>query len=318
MKKTLLHRIPVYAAALIGTAALTACGSPSAQASSADTPLSQAQAQTAETVHQTADTPKTPSQPEAAPEAIGTVLLSVNPEISVSYDASGNVVQLTGLNDDGKAVVQACQGLEGQNCDIVLPQLIEQIHSLGFLDETIGAHGKNIILKLEPSSVTPDDDFLEDIAEQVRIQIHKKQLNSTAIPVDEDDLDDNYKEEGYINKATAEEILKSQLANDEIRFLEKEYDIEDGIYEIEFVLDNVEYEYEVNAYTGKIVEAEADREDGSDDADDDGRDDDHDDVYDDDWDDAYDDDYDDDHDDGYDDDWDDAYDDDYDDDHDDG
>ena len=37
--------------------------------------------------------------------SVGTVLLSVNPEIEMDYDEVGNVVALTGLNEDGKAVL---------------------------------------------------------------------------------------------------------------------------------------------------------------------------------------------------------------------
>ena len=36
-----------------------------------------------------------------------------------------------------------------------------------------------------------------------------------------------------------------------------------GDYEVEFVLDGVEYEYEVNAVTGKVTEVEVNRQDSS-------------------------------------------------------
>ena len=36
--------------------------------------------------------------------------------------------------------------------------------------------------------------------------------------------------------------------------VEKDYDLDDGEYEMEFVLDGVAYEYEVNAVTGKVAE----------------------------------------------------------------
>ena len=288
MKKTLLNRIPVFTAAMIGTFALTACGSEPVQSTVRQQPQSQ-----------------TVSQTSVSTEAVGTVLLSINPEISVSYDELGNVVELMGNNDDGRQIIQACTDYQGQNCTVVLPMLIEEIYNAGYFDETIENHEKNIILKLENGSQYPDDDFLEEIAEEIRIIVDEYQIGSAAMTVDEDDLDDTYRAQGYINEQTAEEILKAQLERDDIQFVEKDYDIDDGIYEIEFVLDNVEYEYNVDAYTGKVMEAEADADDDHDDV----YDDDHDDVNDDAYDDAYDDDYDDVNDDAYDD----AYDDDYDD-----
>ena len=94
-----------------------------------------------------------------------------------------------------------------------------------------------------------------------------------------------------------------------MQFVEKDYDLDDGDYEVEFILDGVEYEYEVDAYTGKVKEVDIDHRD--------------DDRYDDDWDDRFDDDdwygdptgsdYPGDSDDWNDEDWDDRYDHDWDD-----
>ena len=43
--------------------------------------------------------------------------------------------------------------------------------------------------------------------------------------------------------------------------MEKDYDLDYGEYEVEFVMDGVEYEYEVNAVTGKVTEMDADYQD---------------------------------------------------------
>ena len=75
-------------------------------------------------------------------------------------------------------------------------------------------------------------------------------------------------------------------------------------YEVTIWYNSTEYEFTIDASTGRIIEREADRENGWDDD----RYDDWDDRYDD-WDDRYDDRYDDDWDDRYDDDWDDRWDD---------
>ena len=61
--------------------------------------------------------------------------------------------------------------------------------------------------------------------------------------------------------SAAQSILSTQLGRDDLQFVEKEYDLDDGEYEVEFVLDGVEYEYEVNAYTGKVTEMDAEFQD---------------------------------------------------------
>ena len=257
--------------------------------------------------------------PQEPASAVGTVLLSVNPEIEMDDDDAGNVVALTGRNQEAQTLLTSYTGYQGRPCTQVVGELVDEIHALGYFDATVGGHEKNIILKLERGSAYPSEQFLNELAEAVRLVVEADRIGSKPVMVDQDDYDDTYGDKGYINASAAESILAQQLGRNDLQFVEKEYDLDDGEYEVEFVLDGVEYEYEVNAYTGKVTEVDVDRQD------DDRYDDDWDDRYDDDWDDRYDNDDDDwygdptgsdypgdsdDWDDRDDDDWDDRYDDD--------
>ena len=193
--------------------------------------------------------------------SVGTVLLSVNPEIEMDYDEVGNVVALTGLNEDGKAVLASYTGYEGKPCATVVGELVDEINAGGYFDATIDGHEKNIVLKLERGSAYPNDQFLNELAEAVRLVVETDQIGSQAVTLDQDDYDDAYGDKGYINASAAQSILSTQLGRDDLQFVEKEYDLDDGEYEVEFVLDGVEYEYEVNAYTGKVTEMDAEFQD---------------------------------------------------------
>ena len=193
--------------------------------------------------------------------SVGTVLLSVNPEIEMDYDKVGNVVALTGLNEDGKAVLASYTGYEGKPCATVVGELVDEINAGGYFDATIDGHEKNIVLKLERGSAYPNDQFLNELAEAVRLVVEADQIGSQTVALDSDDYDDTYGDKGYINAAAAQNILSTQLGRDDIQFVEKEYDLDDGEYEVEFVMDGVEYEYEVNAVTGKVTEMDAEYQD---------------------------------------------------------
>ena len=193
--------------------------------------------------------------------SVGTVLLSVNPEIEMDYDEVGNVVALTGLNEDGKAVLASYTGYEGKPCTTVVGELVDEINAGGYFDATIDGHEKNIVLKLERGSAYPNDQFLNELAEAVRLVVEADQIGSQTVALDNDDYDDTYGDKGYINAAAAQNILSTQLGRDDIQFVEKEYDLDDGEYEVEFVMDGVEYEYEVNAVTGKVTEMDAEYQD---------------------------------------------------------
>lgn len=221
-------------------------------------------------------------------KAAGVVLLSVNPEIEIEYDYDANVIEIEGMNEDGKSMLINYSDYKGKKCDEVVKELVDKIYEAGYFEKTVGGHEKNIVLKLEEGSEYPDESFLEDVAQGVRDTVEEHHLESKAMTVDQKDLG----EKGYIGLEKAKELVLAQLGFDEATFTQKEYELDDGVYELEFTKDNVEYEYEVDAVTGKVLEA--DREHNDDWDDDDDRYDDHDDDHDDDRYDDHDDDHDDD------------------------
>ena len=240
------------------------------------------------------------SSQEESNASVGTVLLSVNPEIEMDYDGHGNVTALTGRNQDAQALLSDYTGYEGRPCTEVIGELVQEISARGYFDTTVGGKERNVILKLEQGSAYPTDQFLEELAGAVRQVVATEQSGSQPVLLDQDDYDDVYGDKGYINASAAQSILSAQLGRDDLQFVEKDYDLDDGEYEVEFVLDGVTYEYEVNAYTGKITEVDVERQDDGNTSRNPDRDD-----LDDDWDDADDaDDWDDDDDAA--DDWDDA------------
>ena len=241
------------------------------------------------------------SSQEESNASVGTVLLSVNPEIEMDYDGHGNVTALTGRNQDAQTLLSDYTGYEGRPCTEVIGELVQEISARGYFDTTVGGKERNVILKLEQGSAYPTDQFLEELAGAVRQVVATEQSGSQPVLLDQDDYDDVYGDKGYINASAAQSILSAQLGRDDLQFVEKDYDLDDGEYEVEFVLDGVTYEYEVNAYTGKITEVDVERQDDGNTSRNPDRDD-----LDDDWDDADDaaDDWDDDDDAA--DDWDDA------------
>ena len=263
MKKT--TTLTLTALALSAAFTLNACGNAAASAAPS-VPAQEAAA------------PAPAALPTAAPAPLpaGTVLLSVNPEIEMEYDGGGNVMALNGLNDDGRAVLNAYSGYEGRPCAEVVGELVGQIDAGGYFDETIGGQEKNIVLRLESGSSAPAG-FLNGLADAARSTVETRQIGSQTMTLDGDDMDDAYAAQGYISAGAAEQLLAAQLARDDLQFVERDYDLEDGDYEIAFVADGIEYEFEVDARTGKVTEMEAEGRESWED------------HWDDDWDDQHDD-----------------------------
>ena len=251
LRRTFL--VTVSSLALLSTALLTGCGS---QQTAADNSI---QTSTEEIA---AEAPAETGSTALA--ETGILVLSVNPEIQIDYDKEGVVTAITGRNEDGKKIAEASQDEIGKNCDEVLKNLITEIHSAGYFVEDIDGHQKNIVVQIEPGSVLPSDDFLENMSASTQSAVKGLKLTSDIVTIDDDDYDPTYttaeKLSPYITLEKAKEIALAQAdvnAADAV-FDDKEFDHDDGtaIFELEFTAGGVEYEYDVDAVTGKVLKAE--------------------------------------------------------------
>lgn len=194
----------------------------------------------------------------------GILTLSVNPEIQIEYNKDGVVTALTGKNDDGKAIVTSYTDYIGKDCGTVLEELVRSIHEAGYFVEDVDGNKKNIVLQLEPGSVLPDDDFLQAMSSRTQTAVKDLSLSSGIVTIDNDDYDGRYAKDGaashYITLEKAREIALTQAgvnAGDAV-FKEREFDFDDGIavFELEFTAGGIEYDYDIDAQTGKVLKAE--------------------------------------------------------------
>ena len=194
---------------------------------------------------------------EAVTAGGGVILLSINPEIRISYDENGLVTEAAGVNADGIAVVSTAGELTGKTCNEAIKLLVAEIHKGGYFDVEIEGKDKNLLVKFEEGSVYPNKGFAEDIVAGVPEQIAGYGVDSTPVTVPTEALD----EKGYIGIEAAKQIVLDQLGYTEESLVNKEYGLDDGKYEFEFTVEGLEYEFEIDAITGKIVEVETERDD---------------------------------------------------------
>ena len=85
--------------------------------------------------------------------------------------------------------------------------------------------------------------------------------NSTPYPV-ESNHNDTTSNKITIDQAKDIALKHAKLENNKVTFLKAEESIENGIniYDIEFYNGNTEYDYEINSYTGEIIEFDKDIE----------------------------------------------------------
>lgn len=201
------------------------------------------------------------AEPESVLSETGTLILRVNPEISVQYNKEGLVTKISGLNDDGNAVVSAYDDYIGKDCKAVVRDLVRKINEAGYFVTDVDGNSKNITIQIEPGSVLPQSDFLRTIAADVQVAVAGMNAKANVVDIGESDYDVRYAQanapSGYITRDKAAEIALTHAginASDAV-FDDREFDFENGrpVYELEFMSGGQEYEYDIDAATGGVL-----------------------------------------------------------------
>ena len=139
-------------------------------------------------------------------EKAGTILVSLNPEIELEYDREGLVMNVLGLNEEGKFISAEQDDLIGIPCKIALETLIKDIFEAGYFSSDVGGPGRSIVLKLEKGSVYHKG-FLQALEETLYQTASACGLETITMSIDENNLLEN----GLINEQTAEDLVLHQL-----------------------------------------------------------------------------------------------------------
>ena len=113
------------------------------------------------------------------PEGGGTLILRVNPEFAIHYDAQGKVVGVDELNDDARAMALDLASYEGQECRAAVSALIAKIKDAGYIVEEVENEGGNTInLEVEDGSALPASDFLRNIVHDSQSYVVSQNLRA--------------------------------------------------------------------------------------------------------------------------------------------
>ena len=203
-------------------------------------------------------------------DGTGTILLRVNPEISVHYDAEGLVTNVVPENDDAKLVVENVRDLKGEQVRPAVKELVTAINDAGFFVDEIDGNSRDITIEIAKGSVFPEEAFDKLIAKDVNSTLKSMNVESKVIGIDFSDYDDSDFSEptgDFISVEQAKEIARSRKVDaSKAKFDKAELEDDDNVayYDIEFKVDGVEFEYEIDAVSGQVLKYERDDKDVSD------------------------------------------------------
>ncbi len=128
----------------------------------------------------------------------GTLLVRVNPEIAVKYDDKGLVTAVESKNDDGAKILESYKGFEGKEAKVVVNELVSAIGAAGYFVEDVDGSTRKITIEVEEGSRIPSDNFLSELAEDVRANVSQNQwkapieVQNDAVKDEPDYVDTDY------------------------------------------------------------------------------------------------------------------------------
>ena len=125
------------------------------------------------------------AQPQESSVTAGVLTLRVNPEIAIHYNTDGKVVALEGDNQDGREIVEAYPDYIGKDCEVVVQELVEEIHAAGYFVEEVEGQPRRVVLELDDDSQEPREDFLEDMSRSAQDALEGLSLGSTVVVEDD-------------------------------------------------------------------------------------------------------------------------------------
>ncbi|MFR2693797.1 MAG: PepSY domain-containing protein [Enterocloster bolteae] len=190
-------------------------------------------------------------------ETWGRVFLSAGPKISLSYDREGEVLEAKGLNQDGRKLLEGAGNFAGADCDTAVRRLVKRMDDRGWFRRD--KNEKELVIESEKGSVYPRADFMKEIEEAAWEAVNKNGIDITIT------LKDNGKqsEQLYIGKNEAKRIAIKELGLKENELTYKGCELDDGVYELRFLVNGRKLEVDVNAATGRIADVDWDNDAGA-------------------------------------------------------
>lgn len=215
------------------------------------------------------------------------ILMAINPEVEMVLNRNGEVLEVTGTNEDGRSLVEDFE-TDSTEKTVVANELVDRAIEMGFL-----AEGGRVAIGID----TPDqvlfeeygvelrralDDRISIVIEITNVEEMNRQEEPEAEPEPETEPEPTPEPDPEPEPEPEEPTIPTYISADEAKQIalnhagvseanadiEKvEFDTDDGIpyYEVEFEVSDDDYEYEIHAISGTILDYDQDIEDDDDD-----------------------------------------------------
>lgn len=189
------------------------------------------------------NTPATEGTSAVNIEKTGSLVLTANACMEISYGTDGVVLGVEGLNDEGKNLIESSDELLGASCAEVVNKLIKECSI-----KTYQGSLSYVAVKFNKDAGTPDAEFLSGIETAAKAALETVAPNAKLVIITPDKLD----ADGYIDLATAQLLVEGYLEVDKLDGFDGTDKPVDGFYSFKVSFNGIEDEVHVNASTGVV------------------------------------------------------------------
>lgn len=173
----------------------------------------------------------------------GTLVVTANASVRITYGADGLVLKVEGTNEDGENLMESFEALLGSSCSEVVSKIIRESAGRTYLGKLT-----YVAVKHEKGSSAPGTNFLEGIESAAKHALETASSDAKLVMIAQDKLD----ADGNINLETAKTLVESYLEVDVLDGFDGTDKPVDGFYSFKVSFDGMEEELHMNAVTGVV------------------------------------------------------------------
>ena len=181
------------------------------------------------------------------PEKAGSLVVTANASVVITYGTDGLVLGAEGANKEGVDLLESYEDLTGFSCTELITQIIKDCSvrtNMGRLNY--------VVVKMDKESKTPSANFMDSIESAAKKAVEEAKPDAKLVMVKLDDLDAN----GNITPATAKTLVEAYLEAEQLDgFVGADKPVE-GIYSFTVTYGGVEQFLQINANTGSVGEGD--------------------------------------------------------------
>ena len=179
----------------------------------------------------------------AETEKAGTLVVTANASVRITYGTDGLVLKVEGTNDEGENLMESFEALLGSTCSEVVSKIIRESAGRTYLGRLT-----YVAVKHEKGSGTPGTNFLEGIESAAKRALETASSNAKLVMITQDKLD----ADGNINLEAAKLLVEGYLEVEALDGFDGTAKPVDGFYSFQVSFDGMEEEVHMNAATGVV------------------------------------------------------------------